>query len=368
MKMPFSLILETLVEANCGFALVSDKLNFEPCCNKGSENKMITVKNLSQEETDIWYKINAEEKGFSGEQIKEKGNSLREKFIKSEEDPSDFFITFKDGVPMGKIYRYREKDYKDGVFTDKGLWVLQGFSINISYPEMKTEIFKSLINHIKGLPSWNEIKIMHTGSVENILEEYLISSGFSLEIRKQYFRKELKGLNTDEYEKETSIFTYKSLSQTGDDIFIRVFQNIQKDTINSNAQNDAEHPEEAFNDFKDPERFNPDIWFIAYHNDKPVGMVLPGVEEGRNPKEGFIQFIGILPEYRSRGFGKILLKKGILELCKQNGGIYIGSTDVLNVPMIKTFIHTGCNKTNIYDIWTTKNEARNTLPHPIKNL
>ncbi len=63
---------------------------------------MMTVKNLSQEETDIWYKINAEEKGFSGEQIKEKGNSLREKFIKSEEDPSDFFITLKMEYLWGK--------------------------------------------------------------------------------------------------------------------------------------------------------------------------------------------------------------------------------------------------------------------------
>lgn len=57
--------------------------------------------------------------------------------------------------------------------------------------------------------------------------------------------------------------------------------------------------------------------------------------------------IGVFPDHRSRGLGKILHARG-LEILRAQGALdYIGSTDVLNASMLRVFETNGCSKIGI---------------------
>jgi len=175
--------------------------------------------------------------------------------------------------------------------------------------------------------------------------------GFYLQSQKQYFKKDLHNFKLKEYEKEISKLKYKNLPEVGDEIFIGIFQKIQSDSFNVDAINDANDPANGFNELKDPERFYAEMWFIAFLEEKPVGIVLAGIDKNLNPVTGFIQFVGVLPEYRNRGLGTILLKKGINEMTRSGAKAYIGSTDKKNIPMSKVFASLECRKGKLYNIW-----------------
>jgi len=65
-------------------------------------------------------------------------------------------------------------------------------------------------------------------------------------------------------------------------------------------------------------RFDPEGMFIAEWNRKPVGVVFARVDKKREEKKGFINLIGLVPEFRRRGIGRKLVEKAIENL-KERG-------------------------------------------------
>ncbi len=324
---------------------------------------MIEIRNLPPENLRLWYQVSYPEeipskrrKRKNEREIQEKVSQLKEKFQTGLERPDDFFLAFKDGKVAGKIYRYREMQMNNGSIEETGLWLLQAFVLRPDIKEEKIagEIFTSFVKHIKNLSGCQELKIMLNHSMEFDLNQYLPEMNFYLQSQKQYFGKDLLDLDMKACEKDVSKLEYKTLSETGDRVFVKLYQKIQSSSLNSDSIEDSLEPEKAFQELKDPERFNPDLWVIAYKDNKPVGIVLPGIEKNRKPLRGFIQFIGVLPEYRGAGTGKILLKKGILEMAKLGAEEYMGSTETRNIPMMKVFSALGCHKANLYNMWTKK--------------
>jgi len=57
---------------------------------------------------------------------------------------------------------------------------------------------------------------------------------------------------------------------------------------------------------------SPHYSFIAYHNDKPVGVILNGIRTMKNGKK--VSWNGgtaVIPEYRSKGVGKLLVEQSL---------------------------------------------------------
>jgi len=61
-------------------------------------------------------------------------------------------------------------------------------------------------------------------------------------------------------------------------------------------------------------RFDSEGMFIAEWNGKPVGEVYARVDKKREEKKGFINLVGVLPEFRRKGVGRRLVEKGIENL------------------------------------------------------
>jgi len=76
--------------------------------------------------------------------------------------------------------------------------------------------------------------------------------------------------------------------------------------------------------------FDPETWMLAYIDDKLIGLVVPANFED---SYGAINYIGVVPEKRGKGYVDYLLKKGTELLLNQGVTIIIADTDALNLPM-----------------------------------
>lgn len=94
-------------------------------------------------------------------------------------------------------------------------------------------------------------------------------------------------------------------------IWNAAFKDYNEDEFRPQTMNDMEIRE------KDP-NFDPQGIFIAEMHAKPVGMVNAFVDKQRKEKKGFIQNLGVLPEFRRRGIGRELVNTALQSL-KERG-------------------------------------------------
>jgi RimJ/RimL family protein N-acetyltransferase len=101
--------------------------------------------------------------------------------------------------------------------------------------------------------------------------------------------------------------------------------------------------EEAMNEYVEfaGAAHHPETWVVAYDEDRPVGVVFAQRYDDK-PEEGSVFFIGVVPEFRGLGFGTVLHAKGLAMLSAIGVKEYVGSTDVQNEAMTRTFATNGC--------------------------
>lgn len=101
--------------------------------------------------------------------------------------------------------------------------------------------------------------------------------------------------------------------------------------------------------------YHPDTWVVAFDNDRPVGIVFAQRYDDKL-EEGSLFFIGVLPEYRGAGLGKVLHAKGLEMLSEIGVKEYVGSTDVQNNAMLHAFAANGCRLYAVREVDTDTGE------------
>ncbi|MFN8672796.1 MAG: GNAT family N-acetyltransferase [Candidatus Sericytochromatia bacterium] len=166
---------------------------------------------------------------------------------------------------------------------------------------------------------------------------FLEKIGFKITKKKILYDKFLEKHNFN-YE---DIFEYKTISEIGEDKFIEIFDEVTKDDIEREGISASIYYQGIKDDAN--KTFNPNRWKIVIYNKDIIGVIMPQVFWDL-PEEGSIFYIGLIPKYRKKGYGKILHAKG-LELLKDEGvKRYIGSTLDNNLGMNKIFELNNCNK------------------------
>ena len=110
-----------------------------------------------------------------------------------------------------------------------------------------------------------------------------------------------------------------------------------------------EHARNHFNDLKSID-FSPKNWFIAYNEKNIIGLVVP---QKFNNEVGAINYIGVIPEERGKGYVIDLLNKGIKNLFKRNVSKIIADIDEQNFPMEKALLESGFKEEKkiwVYDL------------------
>ncbi|MGB3341621.1 MAG: GNAT family N-acetyltransferase [bacterium] len=129
-------------------------------------------------------------------------------------------------------------------------------------------------------------------------------------------------------------FVYKSLGEIGEEDFIKIFEKIyQPDIFESD-------PRKCFLGLQrmadKTKRFYLGEWEVAYIENQAVGITMPQLHDEKS-ECGSNFLVGVIPEVRRKGIGKILQRRAIEKLIKQGVKSIFGSTHANNAPMIRIF-------------------------------
>lgn len=258
----------------------------------------------------------------------EKFPDIPEEYL-SGKDKKDLIFAFDNNNFAGCL--------KGTFITEKLFYILE---IRIPDKNLSESLHSSFCNYLfsEFLPSGIEILSWDKPEKETI-NTYLEKSGFKVHKRKVFVEKNLENycMHYD------NPFNFKTLNEVGRDYFIEM---MVKASTGDPFDDMASNPEKEFQELVDyaGDKFNPDWWRIIYLNNIPVGVILPQVF-AYGTDEGTLFYLGIIPEYRGKGFGRIIHSIGLDFLSKKNVLKYKGSTDVENKPMIKIFQMNGCIQT-----------------------
>ena len=249
---------------------------------------------------------------------------------KGREDPRCLLLALEGGRPVGRLegvflnprlYFIRELLASNDVDRDTVCSALAGF-VGPSFADHGIEVL-----------SWDRPDSAHINAA-------LGRAGFVVNKEKIFVEKDLRAFRTGREDP----FVYRSLAEIGEDRFIEVMA--EAATGDPFEDVGTRDPRSDFADLISyaGASFDPTWWCVAYLDRNPIGVVLPQVFSDRT-NEGTLFYVGVLPEFRGRGFGRILHSSGLGRLARRGVERYVGSTDARNLPMIAVFRANGCAQT-----------------------
>lgn len=117
-------------------------------------------------------------------------------------------------------------------------------------------------------------------------------------------------------------------------------------------EDDARDADREWQELKDHigAALDPTLWRTALVDGEPIGVLLPTVFPG-DVCEGSISYVGVLPAHRGCGYGRRLHADGLRLMAERGATHYVGSTDVRNEAMARTFAANGCRVTGTQVFW-----------------
>lgn len=163
-----------------------------------------------------------------------------------------------------------------------------------------------------------------------------------MKIHKQYARRQVDAYHSP----YADPFRYVSLAKTGESLFVAALAEVNKSSLSRDIK--TGDPQAEFKSLKEfaGSAFDPQYWEIAYVETEIAGIVC-AQRYFDKPEEGSLFHLGVVEKFRGKGYGKILHAHGLELLARQAISSYVGSTDVLNKPMIGIFVKNGCALTQI---------------------
>lgn len=149
---------------------------------------------------------------------------------------------------------------------------------------------------------------------------------------------------------------FRTLEDVGEEAFIHAVMRVSDESLDYWTQHGREQmgrEEEAREHFHDEQRFQkryePSWWQLAYTPEGAlVGLVMPA-ENNTLPNIGYI---GVVPDYRGRGYVDDLLIQGTRTLRAAGATQIMANTDLANVPMANAFRRCGYAQTGERRVYT----------------
>jgi len=129
--------------------------------------------------------------------------------------------------------------------------------------------------------------------------------------------------------------TFKTLAEEGEQRFVETVRQVTVGTLDRTDAQDARRlgGERAAREYVETLKsidFDPDRWKLGYRDGKLVGLILP---QRFDEKSGAINYVGVLPECRGKGYGLLLLAEGTRTLTEAGVAKIYADIDVANKPM-----------------------------------
>ena len=161
-------------------------------------------------------------------------------------------------------------------------------------------------------------------------------------IEKQYARRSVEGYRSP-YE---DTFEYRPISTLSRSELLTIISEVQRGSEGRDITGEAsDELLDGMIEFANT-AFDPSAWLIAYLDGEIAGLVF-AQRYFDKMEEGSIFLVGVTPDFRGKGFGKILHAKGLQLLSDMGVTGYVGSTDINNLSMLRIFDANDCRKTAI---------------------
>ena len=141
----------------------------------------------------------------------------------------------------------------------------------------------------------------------------------------------------------SGVLRFKSVAETGEELFTQVVEAVTAGTLDRFDAAEAARlgsrraAEEHVDSLKRID-FNPDWWRLGYSGDELAGLILP---QRFSETLGCINYIGVLPKYRGRGYGRHLLAEGTRILAENGARKICADIDVANLPLANALENLG---------------------------
>jgi RimJ/RimL family protein N-acetyltransferase/predicted N-acetyltransferase YhbS len=137
---------------------------------------------------------------------------------------------------------------------------------------------------------------------------------------------------------------FRTLEEVGEEAFVEAMARVSEGTLDRAIQDERERmgPEEAARKFfegSDKLEYDASWWQLAY--DRPGGELVGLVMPAKNPVAMTINYIGVVPEHRGKGYVDDLLALGTATLQEAGPESITADTDARNKPMAAAFERTG---------------------------
>jgi len=243
------------------------------------------------------------------------------------------------------FYEYRVFEGERQLAFIKGRMFNQFIVISLfKYESIEPDIDDLLAKEIQKV-FYEDCKKHHSKIILTIGERtekaqwFLENSDFQLEHINHVFLNNLKGLRQPNIQFELKPFK---------EVDLNYFQSIYYECSKGDPQNDSPNltPEGFFEKHKREigHVYDESLICLALFQDQVIGVLSLRVEQigDTDQKEGSINYIGLLPAFRGKGYGKELHLTGLRRLAKLGCNNYYGGTDSKNKPMLKIFDANNC--------------------------
>ena len=140
-----------------------------------------------------------------------------------------------------------------------------------------------------------------------------------------------------------AVLNFKPVSEVGEAAFTAMVEGVTVGIMDKIIAEDAARlgGQKAAQEYVDGLKkmdFNPNWWCLGYAGDEAVGLILP---QKFSDDIGAINYVGVLPKHRGKGYGVPLLAEGTRMLIESGVKKVIADIDVENKPMINAFESVG---------------------------
>lgn len=266
---------------------------------------------------------------------------------KGREDERCLLLALESGRPVGRL---------EGTFLNPRLYFIR--ELLASNDGDRDAVCSALVGFLAAsfaddcieVLSWDRPDSAHVNAA-------LRRAGFVVNKEKIFVEKDLSASRAEREDP----FVYRSLAEIGEDRFIEVMT--EAATGDPFEDVSARDPRSDFADLVSyaGTSFDPTRWYVAYLDRDPIGILLPQTYSDRK-NEGTLFYVGVLPEFRGRGFGRILHSSGLALLAGRGVERYVGSTDARNLPMTAVFRANGCTQTGRQLFYRALRKERGDVP------
>ncbi len=155
-------------------------------------------------------------------------------------------------------------------------------------------------------------------------------------VEKRYARRSVVGYKSP----YADPFTYRSTAESERREILAILGRVIEGSLSREWNASVESKYESMVEFANV-AYDPKYWMVAYDDDVPAGLVF-AQRYFDVPNKGSLFIVGLVPEYRGQGFGRVLHAKGLELLAEMGVENYVGSTDLANAPMLRVFEANGC--------------------------